>query len=316
MMWGNFLGWRISAVIFAVAMGAAIWLRGEMQITDPTSLSLDPKNLAELAPPIGAEAIVTQDQAGDAGEKYLAASQAYQDDPDTTDEYSQKPEGPPPPPMELVMEGTHLSQMNLFARNPGEVIDYQTDHPELDGLGKIGDEMESAALRLQRAGKMEDARKLLLGAYSLGLNLLRERVDYDEYSHGMGLMDGATTALAEMEPAGSAKAQMLEGQEAAMEGYDHDVVEPIYEVLTSADPAKIAANAGDIFRFATRSRERMFRVEAILKLGRYRFNSARAADQMAAPRFLRFLGHDADPAVRAAAQAAGGLTVEQYRMIH
>jgi hypothetical protein len=109
---------------------------------------------------------------------------------------------------------------------------------------------------------------------------------------------------------------MLEGQEAAMEGYDHDVVEPIYEVLTSADPAKIAANAGDIFRFATRSRERMFRVEAILKLGRYRFNSARAADQMAAPRFLRFLGHDADPAVRAAAQAAGGLTVEQYRMIH
>jgi hypothetical protein len=315
-MWGNALGWRISIVLFASAMGFGIWLRAQMQITDPTSLSLDAKNLAVLSPPIAPEAVVKQDQPGDAGEKYSEASAAYLQDSDAVDDYAQKPEGPPPPAMQLVIDATHLSGMNLFAKDPASVIDYQSDHPELDSLGKIGQEMEAAGLRLERAGKAEDARKFLLAAYALGVNLLRERVDYDEYSHGMGLMDGATTALAEMEPANSPRAQMLQDQGNALLSFDQQSVVPIYEVLVSADPARIAANAGDIFRFATKSRERMFRVEAILKLGRYRFDAGRAADQLAAPRVLRVLGLDSDPAVRAAAQAAAGLTLEQYRMIH
>jgi hypothetical protein len=315
-MWGNALGWRISIVLFAVAMGFGLWLRAQMQITDPTSLSLDAKNLAALSPPIGAEAVVAQDQPGDAGEKYAAAGAMYLNDPDSYDDYAQKPDGPPPPAMQLVIDATHLSGMNLFAKDPGSVIDYQSDHPELDSLGKIGQEMDAAGMRLARTGKNDDARKFLFAAYAMGVNLLRERVDYDEYSHGMGLMDGATTALAEMEPANSAKAQMLLDQASAMEGYNNDVVDKIYAVLVSADPVRIAANAGDIFRFATKSQERMFRVEAILKLGRYRFDAARPADQLAAPRFLRVLGQDSDPAVRAAAQAAAGLTLEQYRMIH
>ena len=61
-------------------------------------------------------------------------------------------------------------------------------------------------------------------------------------------------------------------------------------LLASADPVKIAANAGDIFRFAAKSQERMFRVEAILKLGRYRFDAARSADQIAAPRYFAGFG--------------------------
>jgi hypothetical protein len=315
-MWGNALGWRISIVLFVLAMGFGIWLRAQMQITDPTNLSLDAKNLAALSPPIPAEAVVPQDQPGDAGEKYAAAGAMYLNDPDSYDDYAQKPDGPPPPAMQLVIDATHLSSMNLFAKDPASLIDYQSDHPDLDSLAKLGQQMEAAGMRLERAGKNEDARKFLLAAYALGANLLRERIDYDEYSHGMGLMDGAATALAEMEPANSPKAQMLLDQASAMVSFDQQSVGPIYEVLVSADPARIAANAGDIFRFATKSQERMFRVEAILKLGRYRFDAARAADQLAAPRFLRVLGHDPDPTVRAAAQAAAGLTLEQYRMIH
>jgi hypothetical protein len=315
-MWGNALGWRISIVLFALAMGVGLWLRAQMQITDPTSLSLNPKNLAELSPPIGTDAIVKQDQPGDAGEKYASAASLYESDPDTCDDYAQKPDGPPPPAMQSVLDATHLSSMILFAKDPAGIIDYQSDHPELDSLAKLGQEMEAVGLRLQRTGKNDDARKFLFAAYALGANLLRERIDYDEYSHGMGLMDGATTALAEMEPPNSPKAQTLQDQANAMVSFDQQSVQPIYEVLASADPTRIAANAGDIFRFATKSQERIFRVEAILKLGRYRFDAARAADQLAAPRFLRILAHDPDPCLRAAAQAATTLTLEQYRMIH
>jgi hypothetical protein len=119
-----------------------------------------------------------------------------------------------------------------------------------------------------------------------------------------------------MEPGGSAEQKFLQDQEAATVEFDKNSVLPIYEVLVSADPQRVAANAGDVFRFATLAKERMFRVEAILKLGRYRFDAARQADQIAAPRFLRRMATDPDPVIRAAATAAGGLTVEQYRMIH
>ena len=312
-MFGNVLSWRISVIFFVLTMGAGVWLRTQMQITPPTAISLDPKNLAELAPPVME---LPRNQEDDPAEKYSAASAKYEDDPQPVDDYSAKPEGPPPQAMQLVLDAAGMGAMNLFLKNPGDVIDYQTDHPSLDDLSRIGQEMQAAALRMDRAGRKDDARKFLLATYALGSKLMEERVDYDEYSHGLGLMDGALTGLAEVEAANSTAARDDADQESALVAFDQQNVEPIYEMLSSADPVKIAANAGDVFRFAMKSRERLFRVEAILKLGRYRFNAARSADQLAAGRFLRVLAGDSDPAVRAAATAAVGLTVEQYRMIH
>jgi len=313
-MIGNTLGWKISAVIFALAVAIGAWLHNQMQITAPTSLSLDEKNLAELSPPVAA--IVTQNQPGDAGEKYSAAAAAYEQYEDACDEFARKPVGPPPPPMQLVMDATHLSRMILFATNPQAIVDYQSDHPALDDLSKIGQDLESAAL-LCRKDHPDEARSLLQAAYSLGANLYRERVDYDEFSQGMGLMNGAVTAMAEMEPAGSSRQKLLQAQQQKVLDFYDSHVKPIYDdVISKADQQSIAEHAGDIFRFARLAKERMFRVEAILKLGRYRFDAARAADQLAAPRFLRQFQHDPDPAIQAAANAAANLTIEQYRMIH
>jgi hypothetical protein len=313
-MWGNTLGWKISAVIFALAVAIGAWLHNQMQITAPTSLSLDEKNLAEFSPPV--EAIVAQNQPGDAGEKYSAASAAYDQNEDACDAFARNPVGPPPPPMQLVMDADSLSRMNLFAQNPQAIVDYQSNHPALDNLSKIGQDLQSAAL-LCRKDHPDQARKFLRAAYSLGANLYRERVDYDEFSQGMGLMNGAITAMAEMEPADSSRQKLLQTQQQKiLDLYDGNV-KPIYDdVISKADQQSIAEHAGDIFRFATKSKERMIRVEAILKLGRYRFDAARAADQLAAPRFLRRFQHDPDPAVQAAANAAANLTIEQYRMIH
>lgn len=150
----------------------------------------------------------------------------------------------------------------------------------------------------------------------MGENLVDERLTYDEYSHGIGLMDGAAKALGDLEPAGSERAKVLADQNDAMVTFDQQSVRPVYEVLSAADPQRIAVNAGDVIRFARLAKERMFRVEAILKLGRYRFDAARGADQLAAPRILGKLEGDEDPVIRAAAGAGVGLTIEGYRMIH
>jgi hypothetical protein len=315
-MWGNAFGWKISGGIFVITVVFGWWLHGQMQITDPTNLSLDPKNLTALSPPMPAEAVVDQTEPGDAGEKYSAAVSDFDDEANACDDFAQKPQGPVPRPMQLVIDAMHLAQMNLFAKDPGSVVDYLSDHPVLDNLARLGADMENAALLLNRGGQTDDARKFAQAAYALGRNLLLERVDYDEYSKGMGLMDGATTVLAEMEPDKSDRRQSLDGQQTALVDFNDTRVRPIYEALASVDPQAVALNAGDVYRFATQSQERMIRVEAILKLGRYRFNSARAADQLAAPRVLRRLSEDSDPVIRAAAKAASELTVEQYRMIH
>ncbi|MGD0389590.1 MAG: hypothetical protein ABSC42_11605 [Tepidisphaeraceae bacterium] len=313
-MWGNALGWKISAVIFLLALAIGAWLHNQMQITAPTALSLDEKNLAALSPP--AQTIVERNQPGDAGEKYSAAGAAYDDNEDACDEFAKNPVGPPPPPIRLVMDATNLSQMNLLAKNPQAVVDYQSDHPALDDLSKIGQDLQSAALRC-RKDHPEQAMDLLRAAWSLGANLYQERVDYDEFAQGMGLMNGALTAMAEMEPADSSRQKLLQMQQQQILDFYDSRVRPIYDdVISKADQQSIAEHAGDIFRFASKSKERMFRVEAILKLGRYRFDAARAADQLAAPRFLRQFQHDPDPVVRAAAEAAANLTIEQYRMIH
>jgi hypothetical protein len=315
-MWGNILGWKISTVLFLAAVILAAWLHSQMQITAATELSLDPRNLAALSPPTPRETVVEQNVPGDAGEKYSAAAADFDDNSDACEAFSQKPGGPIPQPMQFILDATHLSIMNLFDKKPTEIIDYQSQHPLLDNLRTLGEEMERAALHLNRSGKKDESRDFLLAVYALGKNLLRERLDYDEYSTGLGLMDGAAEVLAEMAPANSPRQKTLQDQQAALVAFDQNSVRPIYEVLASADPQKIAANAGDVFRFATESRERMFRVEAILKLGRYRYDAARQADQLAVPRFLRRFSHDPDPAVRAAASAAANLTVESYRMIH
>ena len=165
-MIGNPLGWKISTVILALALAIGAWLHRQMQITAPTALSLDEKNLAPLSPPVPAQPIVDQNRPGDAGEKYSAAVAAYDDNEDACDAFAKQPDGPPPPPIQLVMDATNLSQMNLFARNPQTIVDYQSDHPALDDLSKIGQDLQSAAL-LCRKDHPDQAQSLLRAAYAL-----------------------------------------------------------------------------------------------------------------------------------------------------
>jgi hypothetical protein len=86
-------------------------------------------------------------------------------------------------------------------------------------------------------------------------------------------------------------------------------------VIISNDQATLEQYAGDVFYFARHAPERMWRVEAIMKIGRYRYNAGRVGDQRSAIKVLKELSNDPDPVVRAAANEAQELTIEQYRML-
>lgn len=315
-MWGNRAGWGISAALTVIAVGAWLLVENQLRITAPTSFSQNAQNLAALSPPLPANPIVDFNEPGDAGQLYRQAAVAYPDTSDECEEFARHPDGTPPTAIGLVLDATHQRGVIVFAEDPGRIINYASTNPSLDALNDLGHAIDAAGLMLVKKKKVDDARRFYRAVYALGLRLYDERLDYEEYAAGLGLMNEATIGLAECEPKDSSVAADLQQQEATVSDFEQSRVRPIYQVLVSADQQSIATNAGDIFVFATQCKERMFRVEAILKLGRYRFDAQRNADQVAVPRYLRRLLEDPDPVIHAAATAARDLTLEQYRMIH
>jgi len=97
--------------------------------------------------------------------------------------------------------------------------------------------------------------------------------------------------------------------------YIKERIQPVIRVIMTADQDTLEQYAGDVFYFARHAPERMWRVEAILKIGRYKYNAGRVGDQRSALKVLKELGTDPDPVIRTAAKAAQELTLEQYHML-
>ncbi|MDP9173359.1 MAG: hypothetical protein M3O30_05780 [Planctomycetota bacterium] len=318
-MWGNQLGWKISAAIALASLAFWLWLSSVLGITPRTQLSLDPQNMALMATPqlIGHPPF-EQNDPGDAGPDYRRATAKYDQESTRCDEFSRAPTGPPPASFQIILAAAGKTKMNLFAGSPSEIIDYQgfDQHLVEDHLFAIAHAMARAGVAFKINNDLSSARQYLRAVYAVGANLYRERLDFVEFSDGVALIDEAIIGLEECEPPDSAARNPLELGRDDLIQHNSERLNMIYKPLSSADPEVIATNAGDVFAFAVECKERMFRVEAILKLGRYRFNAARKGDQLAAGRYLRKLAKDPDLVIATAAIAARDLTLEQYRMIH
>ena len=306
----------LATILAVLIIAAAAWLWISRRPTPPTDLSLDPKNLAPLSLPLLDKPVVQSTSTADAGPLYRSALADYANDADAADAYSRDPHGKVPASVTALLDAAACDHATLFISEPEKLANYDSQHPDLETLTEMGNLLDRVGLSLKLKNQIPDAQKYFRASYALGENLFRERICYDEYLKGIGLMNTAAAALAECAPTGSAEQSALTAQSAAITQYDTDHVAPIYQAITSVDQADIAVHAGDIFRFADLSQDRMIRVEAILSVGRLRFDADRSGDQYAAPRELAKLQGDADPVIRAAADAAANLTLEQYRAFH
>ena len=95
-------------------------------------------------------------------------------------------------------------------------------------------------------------------------------------------------------------------------------LESTLRVVQAFDAKTVGTHTGDLFELAKRSKERMWRVEALMALGRVRYfagTGGTAANQRVAMALLREIAEeDEDYVVRTAAGAARNLTVEEHRM--
>ena len=259
----------------------------------------------------------------DAGPVYRQAIERYKADKDTYERLMAAPASRLEAARYADLEALNLivgvrtaKSMNLYAGSPGEVIDYTAYPPGLEALNRLGKLAIKLAMHQKEKNKT-DALALAEGAFSLGVKLARERLRWYEFVTGVELMRDSAYLIKGLDPSRASAASQAEDQ---LKARMKDQWMPMWTVISSIDPQVIGRTAGDVFYVAKNSKERMWRIEAVLKLGRYKYDvgdPGRGADQRWAKLVAKKMAGDGglDPAVRLAAEVARDLTFERYNMI-
>jgi hypothetical protein len=310
-MWGNTLGWGISAVLVVIIAAVLYVLVGAVAPTPPTDLSRNPANLAALDPPMPpTELLPAPTEDGDAGDVYREFLGVYQNDPTAANVF-QKSNGTAEVPKlaSVLLPDRSLKRMTLFSKSPQEVINYDIK-PSLDNLEPAAQSVVRIAMVVAKkdpAAAADDLQAVL----ALGRHLSIERIRYEELRLGLAAMETASDEIALLEknsPRGQAAAAFSQ----QIKSFRTDHLDPIWPAIGTVDGDKISVHAGDIIAFSRESHERMWKIEALITMGRFKI-IAGVGDRSAAARTIRLLASDPDPLIQAAAIAARDVTPETIR---
>ena len=327
-MWGNSLGWSISVLIVALAAGWMYLISTGTNATPPTSFSRDPQHFAALTipEPSPAAKLPPQTEDRDAGDLYRQAIEHVEADRITYEDFAARgalasPAAAKLDAIDLLVQATPCAKMNLFASHPQQIVNYEHEKKPLEALrllGKVG--IDRLGLLKLRGGDADGATKLFQAGFALGEKLARERLTVEELRIGLELMSKSAAAMASAaEHAGdNDRAAALNEFTSRLATFTREQVDPVARVTHAIDPRIVGEQTGDVFELARRSQERMWRVEAILQLGRVRYfagEGGTSGNQRAATALVtKLAAEDPDPIIRAAATAARDLTAEQHRM--
>jgi hypothetical protein len=207
--------------------------------------------------------------------------------------------------VDLLIRASSMARPGVFADRPQELITYDTDRPALQSLKAVGNATTVLGLVYKAKEQPEKARQVLQAAFTLGLKLHEERLVYDEWRAGRNLM-AAARPLAEL--TGNDAFEQLERQWRQL--YDNHM-EKVSAAIWTLQP-----HTGDMCALALGANEPMWRVEAILALGRCRYSGETMGDRNGARNLLAKLAMSQESRIRIAATAARDLPVEQWRKLH
>jgi hypothetical protein len=321
-IFGNALGWAISAALAVAALGLLSAIVAVGQPTPPTDFSRRSEFSQTLALPIAPQTFLRSADDQDGAVVYRQALQLYRENPDVYLIFAKTGRAADlnqvEPALQPLRDAAGLRTPRLFADDPAAIAAYHPDGA-LEQYSTLGRCAINAGVLAGDGGDYSTAAADCRAAFALGATLYDERLSFIELSTGLDLL--ARSAIpwegALQKQGDTAGAAALRQFDETRIDYVVNHVLPLQNVIGAIDQGLIATNAGDIAFLARNPLpERMWRVEAILKLGRYRFDAARAADQRAAPQILKEIAaRDHDPAIQAAIKAAQALTLDSYRMI-
>lgn len=320
-MWGNIQGWIISGVMLLGAGGLLYVMALPASESQPlgqvkgayTPIAL-PQDPGRLNIPNG-----THDC--DAAELYRQAIDEYQKAPNLY-QAAARTDAANLPAVQLIVQAADCSRMHLFDVNVQQVINYDDHKPWIVALAALAQATSDAGLRL-RDDNPREARKYYQAAFLLGQRLYNEGVAWPELNQALSIMSMAAGGLASVAEKAKdpGRAEELKKFQEQTDAYHQQLQDQIASPLGNPVESYASKYAGDIFAVAKNpDAPQVWRVEAILHLGRYRWNvsDARAADQQWAPKELDKLATSPDPrnsqpAIRAAIRAAQHLTLDQQQ---
>jgi len=321
-MYGNFRGWIIAGVLFLLILSAVWQALRVNEVSSRTAFSKSPTLMQPLELPIAFTTLMTMDGSTDATSLY---QQAMSDVRAKNRTYERAAlEGTQNaiaqlPAVRLALEAAPMRSGALLISRPTENVGYSTQEADdIKTIKLISDCLSRAGL-LAFATDKKLSRQYFEAQGSLGHKMFAERVNYWQAYFGAGQMRGAALGL-QMLARDAKNVDEMEKVDQFLQTSDEFVktqLEPVWKVLSSVDGNVIARHAGDIYAMTgPENKERMWRIEAILKLGRHKHNVQRLADQTIVPfRLAELKQTETDPAIIAAIDVADALTIEQYRMI-
>jgi hypothetical protein len=323
-MFGNLMGWIISAVIAAAGIygGYALMLAAEP--TAPTherwtQLAHTPLDLSDVAT---AALPAMNDPKNDAGDLYRQAAADFDNHQTEYVNLQTATDFDPVAIEELkgidaICQATKASSMHLFSTHPEEVVGFDNSVAVLDKLGEIETAMTHAIMSAKaidaKPRRLDLARKYATAIEAMGYRLYQERAALIELDQAEKFMGEGSELLTEI-----ARAEQNDAAVSAQDAFRikrvqqaNDIITEVRKYVTSQGQSMIGKYAGDMFALAQDpTTDRVWRVEAIRKLGRLQFNAESIADQKKAPKVLRKLADDTsnDLVIRTAAAKARDMT--------
>ena len=324
-MFGNRLGWCISAVLIAITGLLLYWLWFVANdFTRPSAIGLNAdKYTLEL--PINPRTLATwMTEQEDAVGLYQQAIDEFNKDPIYArndfqlykDEIPKLQKG-----LDLLVKASTKAKGGVLAKNMDKVISYDIDRPPLRAIYAMGNVASKVAIvsnnKEQYPNTYDPARakKLFQAVFSLGIKLYEERLVLDEFQNGRQLL--AASRYLDDPPGKEGLKQQFDSQWIPF--YDANVF-PVQRRIWIANPdakrfPQFKSWGGDMAAIATKSKEEMWQVEGIFAVGRLKYNGNTRGDQKAARRLLTKLCQSDDSRIRIAATAANALTVEDFHRL-
>lgn len=321
-MLGNRVGWLL-ALIVLIAESAGVYYALSLDAHAKPTAAASPESLAEIKLPSVPTFLFSETGTADAGALYRAAVTDYltrSGEIETMIRDSDRAALGALPALDKILAARTAQPGPIFAGQLDQIIDYGEPNT-LQAIARLGHAAyRTGALQGRRAQDRARAMEYYQAAFALGRRLANERLTWREYDAGVSLMSSSGAAmvvelrkLPDRVPDAEALQTYLDAQLAQYKQFLQT-----FEVLYTNNETKIATHAGDVFAFATDAQEPMWRVEAILKLGRMRYNVGNpphTGNQRHAVRLLKQLKDASDPKISRAANVALDLTVEQFRTL-
>jgi hypothetical protein len=335
-MWGNRVGWGISVLLMFLMFAGLYLMYEEGQPSGPSEAFQKKRKvyLAVMQLPIPPSEIVPMDDPSDATKLYQQAVESYRAKKADYENYDGGPKEPEA--VALVLQATHCKSGHVLQFASDEMANYQygmadAQRPPLEAIAAIHKAIFLRAATVGPSAKdpnapdknkrLEDKRRYIEAMFAMGAKMFEERINFAEFEMASGFMRGDAAqlqaiAIARNDPVPD---QLKEFVPKCL-AWRKEHVEFLNSFIPAIDPNILADHAGDYFVLARDCKDRMWRVEAILQLGRLRYrigDNGHSGDQPYANRLLADLAkNEPDPIVEKAATQALELTAPNFRLQH